>query len=275
MSVSDRVERHYESEGIAERILAALRAEIGPDAPITPEALAPLDHFHGRGVLATRELVAFLDPRPGEEVLDIGCGIGGPARWIADRFGCRVTGVDLTAAFIAAAEKLNAATGMADRVRVLQANALSLPFAPRSFDRAYSQNVVMNIADKPAFYREAWRVLRPGGTLALSNGASGTGEPYFPVPWAESAETSFLASPEETRRDIEAAGFAILRFHDATDDIRAQVAAQRRKAAEQGPPPLGLHVLMGERMRTFLANSQRNIEEGRVRMIEVLARKAG
>ncbi|MCC7046324.1 MAG: methyltransferase domain-containing protein [Alphaproteobacteria bacterium] len=276
MSVGDRVESHYASEDIARRILAALRAEIGPDAPITPDALAPLDHFHGRGVLATRELVAMLDPRPGEAVLDIGCGIGGPARWIADKTGCRVTGVDLTEAFVAAAAALNAATGMSGRVAVRQASALDLPFPDASFDRAYSQNVVMNIADKARFYGEAHRVLKPGGVLALSNGASGaSGPPYFPVPWAESAETSFLSTVEETRRDIEAAGFAILRFHDATDDIRAQVAAQRKKAETRGQPRLGLHVLMGERMWTYLANSQRSIEDGRVRMIEVLAKKAG
>lgn len=276
MSVSERVEGHYGSEGIAQRILAALRAEIGPTAPVTPDALAPLDHFHGRGVLATRELAAMLDPKPGEAVLDIGCGIGGPARWIADKFGCRVTGVDLTHAFIQAAEALNAAAGMSGKVTVRRASALDLPFPAASFDRAYSQNVVMNIADKAKFYSEAYRVLRPGGVLALSNGASGAGgPPYFPVPWAESAETSFLSTIEETRQDIAAAGFAILRFHDTTDDIRAQVAGQRRRIETEGYPKLGLHVLIGERMKTYQLNSLRSVEDGRMRMVEVLARKAG
>jgi hypothetical protein len=131
----------------------------------------------------------------------------------------------------------------------------------------------MNIADKLAFYSEAWRVLRPGGVLALSNGASGSGDPYFPVPWAATAETSFLTTVEQTRQDLEAAGFAILRFHDATDDIRAQVAGQRKRIETEGYPRLGLHVLMGERMKEYQLNSLRSVEDGRVRMVEVLARK--
>src|SRR5215213_6618041 len=96
MPTPDPVAMHYGRSGIADRILAVLREANGPDAPLTPEVLAPIDHFHGRGVLATEELVALLKPLPGERLLDIGSGVGGPARWIAARCGVRVTGVDLT-----------------------------------------------------------------------------------------------------------------------------------------------------------------------------------
>ena len=179
--MSGRVEDHYANPDIVPRILAALRQVNGADARITPDALAPLDHFHGRGVLATREMAAMLQPQAGERILDIGSGIGGPARWIAARFGCHVTGVDLTQAFCDAAVELNAVTGMAEHVRILQGNALALPLPDAAFDRAYSQNVVMNIADKRGMYREALRVLKPGGVLALSNVCAGpNGEPYFP-----------------------------------------------------------------------------------------------
>src|SRR2546423_772225 len=128
------VAQHYGSAGIAERVLAVFRAANGPDAPVTPESLAPFDHFHGRGIVATQELAAQLALQPGERVLDIGSGIGGPARWFAAKFGIHVTGIDLTPEFCAAGEVLNAATGLADRVRITQGSALALPVPDGTFD---------------------------------------------------------------------------------------------------------------------------------------------
>ena len=227
--------------GIADRILAALREANGPDAPVTPEALAPIDHFHGRGVLATGELVALLKPHPGERLLDIGSGIGGPARWIAAKCGVHVTGVDLTPEFCEAARALNAACGMTDRVTILEGSALDLPVPDAAFDRAYSQNVIMNIADKPRFYREAFRALRPGGMLALSNICAGeAGEPYFPVPWATTRTPVFWRRVGQTRADLEAAGFEIVSFEDTTETqkeaaLREVARLQRRRIAPPQP----------------------------------------
>src|SRR5215472_12188345 len=144
MTIETTVARHYGGADIAQRILAALRAANGADASVTVEALSVLDHFHGRGVVATEELVAVLKPEPGERLLDIGSGIGGPARWIAAQCGVHVTGVDLTAEFCAAAEALNRAAGLAERVTILHGSALALPVPDDAFDRAYSQNVIMN-----------------------------------------------------------------------------------------------------------------------------------
>jgi cyclopropane fatty-acyl-phospholipid synthase-like methyltransferase len=252
-----------------------LRAANGADAPITVDALSVLDHFHGRGVVATEELVALLKPQPGEHILDIGSGIGGPARWIAAKCGVRVTGVDLTPEFCAAAEALNRATGLADRVTIKNGSALALPVADNEFDRAYSQNVIMNIADKRAFYREAFRALRPGGVLALSNACNGAGELVYPVPWAETAATSFLASPDEMAADLRTAGFEIVSFRDTTDEVMAAVRRNRERLERGGLAPLGTHLIMGERLRDMQINSARNQEAGRVRTVEALARKPG
>src|SRR5271166_1854314 len=161
-----QVEKHYASADITMRVLTALRNVNGPDIPITPDTLAPIDHFHGRGVVATDELAAALQPRASDHLLDIGCGIGGPARWIAARYGCRVTGVDLTSQFCEAARELNRLCGLADRVQILHGSALAIPVPDKSFDRAYSQAALMKISDKRGVFREAFRVLRPGGSLA-------------------------------------------------------------------------------------------------------------
>jgi SAM-dependent methyltransferase len=260
----------------AVRVLAALREANGPDAPVTPEALAPIDHFHGRGVRATGELVARLKPVAGEHLLDIGSGIGGPARWVAARCGVHVTGVDLTPEFCAAARALNAACGLADRVTILEGSALDLPVPDAAFDRAYSQNVVMNIADKPRFYREAFRVLRPGGLLALANLCAGeAGPPHFPVPWAATPATSFLVSPEEMRADLLAAGFEIVRFVEAGEAQRQAAARERRKMESEPPPRLSPHLVVGERLLEMRRNSARSHEEGRTKPVEALVRKPG
>ncbi len=273
-----RVEDHYASSGtgssIAARIVAALRATAGADAAITPDTLAPFDHVHGRGVLATRELAALLDPQAGEAILDIGSGIGGPARWIAAKYGCSVTGIDLTAEFCDAARELIALSGLSGRVRIVDGSALALPFQDAEFDRAYSHNVIMNIADKAAVYRQAFRVLKPGGRLVLCHiNAGPNGAPDFPLPWATVPENSFLATDEETRRDLAAAGFEILTFNDSTQAHLSANAEMRHKIEQEGLGPAGVHVLMGDRLQLLLINSLRAAETGRTRTVEVVARK--
>lgn len=268
------IERHYATEGIAERVLAAVRATLKPGEPLTPDAMASVDHFHGRGLVATREMAALLAPEARDRVLDIGSGIGGPARWIASKYGCHVTGIDLTADFCRAAKTLNAEMGFAAGIDIVHGSALALPFADEMFDRAYSQNVVMNIADKVGFYREARRVLKPGGILVMSNLARGTGaEPDYPTPWAATAATSFLSTLEATKAEIASAGLDILTFKDTSaDNMPAQRAVLRRLETE-GSPALSAHLIVGPRLREYQINSNRNVCDGRILSIEVVAQR--
>jgi SAM-dependent methyltransferase len=276
MADDTAIRDHYGRDGLYDTIIEAL-AEAGKDVSrLTVRDLAPLDHFHGRGLEATAEMADLLPVAPGDHLLDIGCGIGGPARYMADRFDCRVTGIDLTDAFCDVARRLTGQVGLGDRVGFRQASALDLPFEAESFDCAYSQNVSMNIADKGRFHAEAFRVIRPGGHLGLSELTLGDGgPPVFPTPWSDDGSTSHLVTEAETLASLSAAGFTVVTVQDKTGAARASFARMRERIEREGPPPLGVHILMGDSGRKKGRNSARNIEEGRTRPIEILCRKPG
>ena len=275
MGAGGGITGHYSSGKLLERLNAALADDGADPAHPTMEALAPYDQFHGRGLEATEELAGQLQVAEGDHLLDVGSGIGGPARYLARRFGCRVTGIDLTAEFCAVARHLTRLLGLEARVRFEQGDALAMPFAAASFEGAYSMNVSMNIADKPALYREIHRVLKPGGWLMLSELAKGPGAPLdYPTPWAASAQESFLATPEETRLGLEAAGFEVLRLRDSADKVKAYGARSREMVARgEKPPHRAVMLIHGETARAAMANSNRGVLEARIVPIEVLARK--
>lgn len=275
MRERDDVAAHYTGGNLLERLNAALRDDgVDPERP-SMEALAPYDQFHGRGLEATAEVADLVQPAPNDHILDIGSGLGGPARYFASRFGCRVTGIDLTAEFRDVARHLTRLLELEDRVRFELGNALSMPFADASFDGAYSMNVSMNIADKRAFYGEIHRVLEPGGWLVLSEVAKGEGgEPGYPTPWAASASTSFLSTPEETRRGLLETGFDIIRLH-STREQALEFGARSRAMVERGekPPHRAVMLIHGELAKQAMANTSRGLSEDRIVPIEVLARK--
>ena len=269
---------HYTKGNLLARLEKALLEDGVDPAKPTLEQLAPYDQFHGRGLEATEELAnelsGFSTLRKDDRLLDVGSGIGGPARYLARRFGCRVTGIDLTSEFVEVAKKLTARLGLDERVRFEQGDALSLPFEDASFAGAYSMNVSMNIADKAALYREIRRVLKPGGWLILSEVARGTGaEIDYPTPWAATREASFLQTPEETRAGLEAAGFRVERMADKVAQSKAW--GQRVRAlVERGekPPHRAVELIHGDLAPTAMANMSVGLREGRVLPIEVLAR---
>ena len=269
------VTSHYTRGDLLARLEAALKGDgLDPRRPDL-ERLAPYDHFHGRGLEATKEMADSLQIGAGDHILDVGIGIGGPARYMAQRFGCRVTGIDLTAEFCEVARHLNRLLGFAGKVAFEQGDALRMPFADATFDGAYSMNVSMNIADKAALYREIRRVLKPGAWLVLSEIAKGAGAPMdYPTPWSRTAQTSFLATQEETVRTLQAAGFEIVQSRDTLKQS-LDFGARSRAMVDRGekPPHRAVQLMHGDVAPQAMANTARGLKEGRIVPIEILGRK--
>ena len=278
MATESDVTGHYSSGDLMDRLRAAL-AEDGanPDRPTIAE-LAPHDQFHGRGLEATEDLAEGLTISDSDHLLDVGSGIGGPARYLADRFGCRVTGIDLTAEFCAVARQLTALLELDHLVSVHEGSALSMPFEAGRFDGAYSMNVSMNIADKDGFYREIHRVLKPGAWLALSEIAQGpTGTVEYPTPWATDAGSSFLASPAATVERLEAVGFVVEAAQDRREASLAFGARVREIVESGGRSPHRTVTLVhgADRAQVMSANIARATAADAIVPFEFRCRKRG
>jgi sarcosine/dimethylglycine N-methyltransferase len=261
IGVLDGVRDHYRATGLTERLKTAL-ATLGPeDQQLTPQQLAPLDQFHTRGLAATAELGKLAGITAGMSVLDVGSGVGGPARFLAATCGCQVTGVDLSEPFVDAARYLTERTGQSGQVSFETASALELPFDAGRFDVLLLQHVAMNISDRTGLYREIRRVLKSAGMFAIFDVVLNDGEPHYPVPWARTPATSFLLTAAATRAAIEPAGFRTLTWQDDTEAAKAWFARMR----ESGPPPSpNLGVVMGPDFARLATNLGRNLMEGRL-----------
>ena len=276
MSTTPDIAGHYTSGDLLARLEARLREDgIDPAHP-TFEALTPYDQFHGRGIEATEELANGLQVAPTDHLLDVGSGIGGPARYLARRYQCRVSGIDLTAEFCDAARHLTALLGLSEHISFEQGDALAMPFGDAAFDGAYTMNVSMNISDKRAFFGEIGRVLKPGAWFRLSETAQGPGgAPDYPTPWAQTAASSFLATPAETYANLEASGFTIESHRETTDAALAYAARSRAVVDAGGQPPHRAVLLVhGARAEAAMANTGRALKERRIVPIEVICRKA-
>jgi SAM-dependent methyltransferase len=265
--VLDSVAHHYGSENLIERIRAALtKAGKNVDA-LTLEDLAPVDQFHTRGLAATRELIAFAAVKPVARVLDVGSGLGGPARVLVSDKKCHVVGVDITKEFCDAAAALSKWTKLDGVTEFHQSDATALPFGDREFDFAITMQIQMNIEDKRQFYGEIFRVLKPGGRFAFQDIMAGPGGAiHLPVPWATRQELSHLISIDALRETLNNVGFKIETLDDTSD---AALAWRKNQPAAAGlaPSALGIHVVMGEQFALLQANQVRNLEERRVTFV--------
>ena len=273
-SIERSVEGQYGVGGILDSILHALSAEGKDVHALTARDLAPVDEFHIRGREATVELANLAGVVPGSRVLDVGCGLGGSVRYLAEERGCHATGLDLTEEYVQAAISLTKHVGLDDKVDFRLGSALELPFDDGSFDVVWTENAQMNIEDKDTFYSEIHRVLKRAGHLAFHDIFMGDGSDlHYPVPWAEDDTVSSLWSPAAIQKALWRVGFKIQDWEDKSQESQTWFAAAAEKLKQSGPPPLGLHLLMGETSRVKFQNQIRNLKEGRLTVIQAVAEK--
>ncbi|WP_374443796.1 class I SAM-dependent methyltransferase [Stella sp.] len=271
--MAEAVADHYAgSNDLAAAIAARLR-DAGKDiAALTTADLATVDEFHIRGRKATLELGAALGLDSASHVLDIGSGLGGPARTIAEAFGCRVTGIDLTDEFCRTAAILSGWVGLGDRVAFRQGDATRLPFPDHEFDAALTIHVAMNIAAKDRMYAEARRVLKPGGRLAIYDVLQGEGgDIHYPVPWARDPSISHLATPDAMRSLLADAGLTVTDVQDSTAESQAWFEALANRTGQQAPA-VTFQTFLGADFPAMARNQVRNLQERRIRTVTYVCR---
>lgn len=265
MSDHNDVSRHYGRGGVLERIEKGL-VDSGVDLQhVTIDDLAPVDHLHSRGREGTLEIAELMNPTDRDRVLDVGCGLGGTARFLAHNYGCAVSGIDFTGEFVDVGRTLTEMVGLDEMIDLEQGSALELPYQDESFDYVTTEHVQMNIGDKRRFYGEIARVLKPEGRFVFHDIFCGSvsGPLHYPVPWADDPSYSYLAPVGEARSLMEEAGLDIAEWHDRDEESIAFVTRMFERFGNEGPPPLGQHLLMGEKGAEKMKNYHRNLAEGR------------
>jgi ubiquinone/menaquinone biosynthesis C-methylase UbiE len=273
--MKDSVAAHYTDGQLLDRILSGVQA-IGrtPDT-VTVDELAPVDEFHIGGRQASEDFISQLELSAEDHTLDIGCGIGGTSRFVASRFGCRVTGIDLTPEFVATGQSLCEWVGLSGQVELHQGDATAMAFADESFDAAFMLHVGMNIPDKAGLFAEVYRLLKPGAFFGVYDVMQTSDEALtYPVPWSAVAGTSALATEAQYTAALEQAGFDIIRIRDRREFAAAFFAETRRRMEQAGgAPPLGVHIAMGESAPVKISNMVENIAAGRISPVEIIVIK--
>jgi len=265
---------YYSPNNLYNKIIEGL-SQLGTDlSSIELDDLQPVDEFHIRGDVATKELIKLSNFTPEMHIIDVGCGVGGSTRRLCHESGCSVTGIDLSDEYIDVAERLTQLLNMQERVKFHAASALELPFDDNTFDGAWSIQMNMNIEDKLAWLKELHRVLRPGGRAVLYEVCGNKNTPiYFPVPWAQDSTMSYLIPPDQFRDVIISAGFDVDVWNDKTDLAQQAFSHMTEPKGEPELPELGVHLLVGDDILTKAYNLHRNLDEERVSLIETVAVK--
>lgn len=274
LEIEHTVEGHYSTGGLLDRVRQAVDGGGLDWDALTPADLAPIDHFHIRGRDATLEMIALSGFTADMTVLDVGCGLGGPARTLAAETGCRVRGIDLTEEFIAVGREITRRTGQEERVLLDSCSALQIPFVDNHFEGAWMQHVGMNIPEKAALVNEIARVVKPGGTFAFHEVLADQAKaPYFPVPWATTAAESSLVFETRFKTYLADAGFSVTDWKDVTTESTAWFEAMFAKAAAGKASKLNLSVLMGDRFPEMARNAHRSLKEDRIKVVMAVCKK--
>lgn len=273
MSTEQVVARHYQHGSLEKAILDALLASGKDPDRIEPGDLSPVDEFHIGGGQATVDFAKQFGAKPGMHLLDVGSGLGGPSRYFAHVHGCRVSGVDLTDEYVRVADALSRRTGLGKLVSYRQGSALALPFEPAAFDGAFMLHVGMNIAEKDKLFAEVRRVLKPNRLFGIYDVMrERDGELVYPVPWAASPDSSFVETAATYRKLCSAAGFAVVKERSRREFAIEFFRQLRARLAQSGPPPLGLHIVMGAASPRKVANMIDMLEQGLIAPTEIICR---
>lgn len=272
------VATHYTRGGLIDAIIDGLGKLGLTQDTVQVDDLAPVDEFHIGGRMATEAFLDQLAPQQSDHVLDVGCGLGGASRFAAQHYGCRVTGIDLTSAYVETGTLLCSWVGLEGRVTLQQGDATATPYADSAFDKAYLLHVGMNIADKTGLARELYRLIKPGGKVGIYDiMRMDEGDLTFPVPWASEAAGSAVASPDEYKEALGSAGFTLIAERNRRDfalDLFTRLQAAAAGASNNGgPPALGPHILMGETAPVKIRNMIENITANRIAPVELIAEK--
>lgn len=272
--MSSQIETHYgSSSDLAGQIKKRLIAAGKTSEQLTTRDLAPVDEFHIRGRAATLELADRMELTAQSHVLDVGSGLGGPARTLAEDYRCTVTGIDLNPSFTEAATAISSWLGLSDRVRFVHGDATDLPFDVASFDAAMTIHVAMNIRNKDAVFASVKRVLKPGGIFAIYDVLQGEGGPVlFPVPWAREPSISHLVTPVQMRELLRSAGFEIMDEADSTEESERWQRDIAVRAATAGPPPINFGTFLGSDFPQMAHNQVQNLTERRIRTVRYICR---
>lgn len=275
MDYAEKISTHYRHGSLLAAIQAGLENQGIKPENASVEDLGPVDEFHIGGRTASTHFLDQLEMSASQIMLDVGCGLGGSARFAAKTYGAKIAGIDLTPEYIETGQVLCDWVGLSDRVNLQQGSALSLPYQDASFDGAYMMHVGMNIEDKHALFNEVSRVLKPGTKFGIYDiMKTNEEELIYPVPWATTSETSWLAEPENYRLALEDNNFVVVGENNRRD-FAMEFFKKMKEAgiAAGGPPPLGLHVLMQQTTAEKIPNMVANLAANRISPIEMIAVK--